>query len=47
MNRKRLLILFLIIICGISLYAETIDDIYDAAKKSNKIEFLSYLKDKV
>lgn len=44
MNRKRLLILFLIIICGISLYAETIDDIYDTAKKSNKIEFLSYLE---
>lgn len=46
MNRKRLFIVFLIIVCSISLYAEVIDDIYDVAKKSSKIEFISYLEGK-
>ena len=46
MNRKRLFIIFIAIICGISLYAEAIDDIYDVVKKDSKIEFISYLEGK-
>lgn len=46
MNRKRLVILLITMFYGFILCAESIDDIYDTATISNKVEFAQYLSKK-
>ena len=46
MNRKKLIVMLITIFYGFILYAESIDDIYDIATLSNKVEFTQYLSKK-